>query len=157
MAHPHHKRRRPFEVPNLNIEVTSEVSVGAYARRQVLNRWALGGLGLGLTLIAALVLWVMDPFSSHITFRSTVRCVACNFEGAIDVPSNEQPPHDCPKCGEQACRELWRCRACSERFMRSTTTSVTRCPRCSSDNVGAATSAEPSATPPSSRPTTAPG
>lgn len=150
MPNPRHTRRR-LGPASLDIEVTHEVSVGAFARRRRMQRVAMGVGGAALLLGAIALFLLLNPMSGGRTFTVMARCVsaACGFEGAIAVPTDKPAPFQCPRCKQPSCRELWQCRSCGERFIH-TQSGIVKCPKCDSDAVGAATG--PS-TAPASKPT----
>ena len=44
-------------------------------------------------------------------------CLACKSETKLSVPREEEAPHRCPKCGQQAVYPLWYCEDCKKRFV----------------------------------------
>ena len=130
-----------FETSHPRLGSSEEVRVGAYARRQLRRRIAIGLFGTVLIAGAIALYYQLRPTSAgsslaHYPVR--VRCVSCGHTAVISVPLAQTFPIRCPACGEATCREVWRCRACQAEFVPEQTGIPLRCPQCNSDRVGSA-------------------
>ena len=121
------------------LDGTGDVSVGAYARRMLVRRVMLAGVGVLLTLAAVMLYFMLKPDRGHLTAESTitVKCVACGHEQQLVVDPRRDYPVVCPACGERAAEPVWECLRCGERFVpQGGTDDIVRCPNCGGTQVG---------------------
>jgi predicted Zn-ribbon and HTH transcriptional regulator len=130
-----------FDVRGLERGAAEEVSVGAYARRQLRRRVLLGVFG-GVLIAGALTLYgfLRPPGRADRGDRYAVcvRCAACGHTEAMRVRFDQTFPVRCSKCKELACRVVWRCRECGHQFVPEQMGTALRCPKCGSERVGSA-------------------
>jgi predicted RNA-binding Zn-ribbon protein involved in translation (DUF1610 family) len=135
-----------IEAYQRGLESTGEVRIGAYARRQRRRRVLVALLGVLLIagavgLYMGLHYWMPHPGTGAAagTYPVKVRCVSCGYSATLDVPYEGITfPLTCPRCGERACKQLWKCRACGEEFLPEEGSAEKRCPACGSLEVGSA-------------------
>jgi predicted Zn-ribbon and HTH transcriptional regulator len=134
-------RHLSFDVRGLARGSSEEVSVGAYARRQFRRRVFVGVFG-GALIIGALTLYSLlkPPGQADQGDRYPVRvhCASCGHAASVQVRFDQTFPMRCPKCKEPACRVMWQCRQCGQRFVPEQTGPAVRCPECGSERVGSA-------------------
>ena len=120
---------------------SEEVSVGAYARRQLRRRVFVGVVG-GALIIGALTLYSLlkPPGQADRDDRYPVRvhCASCDHAATVRVRFDQTFPMRCPECKQPASQVLWRCRQCGQQFVPEQTGLVVRCPECGSERVGSA-------------------
>lgn len=137
------RRRRPIDLEayRRGLDSTGEVRVGAYARRQRRRRALLALFGLVL-IVGAVGLYSAlrpEPEATGQTYPVRVQCISCGYAGTLDVPFKETTfPLTCPQCGERACKQIWKCRACDHEFIPGAGGEPIRCPACGSSEVGSA-------------------
>lgn len=121
---------------------TGDISVGAYARAQRRRRILIGVGGLALIGVAAGVNMLLRTGAGETSSNQRpvlLRCVACGFEGVVNVKATESDqPLKCPKCGERSGRKVWECRDCGARFLAIGRPEDLHCERCGSRRVGTA-------------------
>lgn len=125
----------------LESEETEEVSVGAYARRQLRRRILIGVFGVVLIGGALTVYQLLRPPGDERRadrYPVRVRCVSCGHVTTVQVRFGQTFPMKCPKCGEMACQLLWHCRDCGAEFVPEQVGTTVRCPECGSERVGSA-------------------
>lgn len=133
---------RPYRTA---LERDGEITIGARARRQRLQRLLLGLVGL-LLVIAAVALYVVlsedeDPPAGPALVLA--RCSECGHEIALEPDPRRAYPGDCPHCEKHSVWPLWECRVCGERFIApGPHAGPLHCPNCDSTRVGAAHASE---------------
>jgi Zn finger protein HypA/HybF involved in hydrogenase expression len=137
------RRRRPIDLEayRRGLDATGEVRVGAYARRQRRRRALLASIGLVLIAGAVGLYSALAPEAetAEQTYPVSVQCVSCRYTGTLEVPFKQTTfPLKCPQCGERACKQVWKCRACDHEFLPGTGDEPIRCPACRSSEVGSA-------------------
>lgn len=118
-----------------------EVRVGAYARRQRRKMILIGALGVGLIAAAFGLYTQLRPRADADNpeqYPVTLRCDACGHTFETAAKFRQTFPVKCEKCGETACRPLWRCRDCNALFVPDRTGTTVVCPECGSLAVGSA-------------------
>lgn len=137
------RRRRPIDLEayRRGLDSTGEVRVGAYARRQRRRRALLASFGLVLIVGAVGLYSALRPEreATGQTYPVKVRCISCGYSATLEVPFQQTFPLSCPRCGEKACKELWKCRACGHEFLPDQRADEKHCPACGSSEVGTAT------------------
>lgn len=115
--------------------------MGAYAQRELRRRILIGSFG-GLLIVGACGLyWRLRPpdaAAPAASYAARLRCLECGHEATAQVAPTDRFPLRCPRCGEKAWQELWRCRECGAEFVPDRAAGVQRCPRCRSVRVGSA-------------------
>ncbi len=133
--------RSPIDLANLGGKTDRDVRIGAAARRHKRRQIAVGALGAALIIGAGLLYAHFRP-QDHVSSASTcpvrVQCGHCGYTATLQVPMTQKFPIKCPKCGQQACQPLWRCRHCGAEFVPEPTQHPVRCPKCGSTRVGSA-------------------
>lgn len=123
------------------LETSGEIEVGAYARRRRRRRMLVAAIGIGLTLLAAVLTWVLwppDDTAPPDSYAAVAQCRTCGYRATLPVGRQQVFPLVCPKCQERAMAEVWRCQACARQFTPLTPEEQTRCPSCGSRRVGTA-------------------
>ena len=128
-------------MPGLERGSSEEVSVGAYARRQLRRRVLVGVFG-GALIVGALTLYsfLKPPGLANQGNRYAVRtrCASCGHTATVRVRFDQTFPMRCPACKEPACQVMWQCRECGQQFVPEQTGPVSGCPQCGSERVGSA-------------------
>jgi DNA-directed RNA polymerase subunit RPC12/RpoP len=131
-----------FDASNLDRGSREDVSIGAYARRQLRRRILLGVFGLLLMGGALVLYYELRPprtASSDDHYAVRVRCLSCGHSMTTRVPHTQTFPMKCPSCRKPTCQPLWQCRDCDAEFVPEQTGGVVHCPQCGSERVGSAT------------------
>lgn len=86
-----------------------------------------------------------DTVTISDTFVTHGVCLACKWNGTVETPTGQIPPHECPQCNEAAFYPYFYCFECNVRFVpwliqRSPgepyrVPPMPRCPQCGSSSV----------------------
>lgn len=108
-----------------------EVAIGAYARRQMLQRLLLGGIGAVLLAAGVVLYLTLRPGGdSNSSAMIVLRCRQCAFERRMPVDPRRDYPVQCPECEAYSMWPLWQCRDCDALFIPPDPTGMVRCPEC---------------------------
>jgi predicted RNA-binding Zn-ribbon protein involved in translation (DUF1610 family) len=123
------------------LERTGDVTVGAYARRLLLKRIALGLVGVAL-IVGAVGLYHLldhDRPAAATGAQQVLRCRSCGAEQVVAPDPQRSFPATCGQCAERAVWPLWECRSCGKRFVPVESDAfAVRCPKCGGTEVGTA-------------------